>query len=255
MITACLNCQKSFKPTRSNKNNPQKYCCYICSVEYKSKPKIINKCLNCGKETTNPKVCSRSCNAINQNTGRVMSEETKDKIGKSLEGYWNNLSIDDKETLRKSRQKPRKKKLKPKCIVCGKDISKNKTCMCKECYLQSDIAQQVWAHGRKHYNKGYVFSPYSNREIYMMSGLEIRYARWLNENKINWTKPQPIKYTLDGKQRKYFPDFLLIDTDEIIEIKGYWWNTDKIKMKSVIEQNPSLKIKIFTNKELTDIGA
>lgn len=34
--------------------------------------------------------------------------------------------------------------------------------------------------------------------------------------------PKFISYELDGKTRKYHPDFLLVDSNVIIEIKGYW---------------------------------
>jgi len=62
----CLHCQLLFKPQRSNKNNPQKYCTINCAKE--SKKKIITKCLHCGDNTHNPKFCNSSCAASYNNT-------------------------------------------------------------------------------------------------------------------------------------------------------------------------------------------
>jgi hypothetical protein len=75
--------------------------------------------------------------------------------------------------------------------------------MCQSCYLESDHAVEAWGHFSKSYNKGYVFSPYADKNIYLLSGLEISYANWLNENNINWDKPKSIKYELGGKKRRY----------------------------------------------------
>jgi hypothetical protein len=99
-----------------------------------------------------------------------------------------------------------------------------------------------------------VFSLYANKEIYLLSGLEISYATWLNKNNIKWDKPKSISYQLNGKSKKYYPDFLLVDSNEIIEIKGYWWSGDKEKMLAVTTQNPNLDIKILTSKELNKLG-
>lgn len=46
-----------------------------------------NKCLQCGKETTNKKFCSSSCAATYNNSRRHLSEETKSKISNSIKKY------------------------------------------------------------------------------------------------------------------------------------------------------------------------
>jgi hypothetical protein len=84
-----------------------------------------------------------------------------------------------------------------------------------------------------------------------MSSLEIQYYNWLVDNSVKWCKPDTIKYVDDtGKSRWYKPDFYLIDTKEVIEIKGHYWNNDRIKMQLVIEQHPELTIRILMRKDL-----
>lgn len=47
-----------------------------------------------------------------------------------------------------------------------------------------------------------------------------------------------IEYVLDGRKRRYTPDFYLPDLDIWIEVKGYWWNADRAKMRAVCDQRP-----------------
>lgn len=64
-----------------------------------------NKCLNCGKETNNPKFCSRSCSAKFNNRLRLPpTENHKNKISETLKNI--------------NKNKPHKLY---KCKVCGKD--------------------------------------------------------------------------------------------------------------------------------------
>lgn len=44
----------------------------------------MRRCLNCGKETHNPKYCSCSCSITCRNRGRQQSEETRRKISQAL---------------------------------------------------------------------------------------------------------------------------------------------------------------------------
>jgi len=186
----------------------------------------------------------------------VQSTATRNKIANSIR---NKVVTDmQKEEIIKKRLVTYRKNngsAKCECAGCKKLIpKKNKHGMCMTCYLESDAAVKAWGHFSKSYKKGYVFSPYATKSIYLLSGLEIAYANWLNENNINWDKPISITYELNGKKKKYHPDFLLIDSNEIIEIKGYWWAGDREKMLAVTLQNPDVIIKVLTTKELEIIG-
>lgn len=59
---------------------------------------------------------------------------------------------------------------------------------------------------------------------------EVRVAKWLDSISIRWeSEANPSKYYWEGKTRKYFPDFYLIDYDVYIEVKGYRTERDLCK--------------------------
>lgn len=59
---------------------------------------------------------------------------------------------------------------------------------------------------------------------------ELAYVKYLDENSILWKRcKESFTYYFDGKNRKYTPDFYLIDTDEYVEIKGYKTEKDIAK--------------------------
>lgn len=59
---------------------------------------------------------------------------------------------------------------------------------------------------------------------------ELAYAKHLDSNKIRWIRNKDsFSYMFEGKERKYTPDFYLVDTDEYIEIKGYKTEKDIAK--------------------------
>lgn len=60
--------------------------------------------------------------------------------------------------------------------------------------------------------------------------------------KIDWCRHSPIKYVKDGQIKRYSPDFFLKEVNVAIEVKGYWWGTDKLKMRLVLEQNQNSNI-------------
>lgn len=82
---------------------------------------------------------------------------------------------------------------------------------------------------------------------------EKKVAEKLTELNIKWVKPTHnkdiIEYTIDNKVRRYTPDFYLPEYDQFLEIKGYYWNNDRLKMQAVIEQNPIIKIFIMRENE------
>ena len=59
-------------------------------------------------------------------------------------------------------------------------------------------------------------------------------AKRLNNLRIYWIKAKPIAYKSDII-RHYIPDFYLPLTNEYIEVKGRYTDTDKLKMKLVVE--------------------
>jgi len=197
------------------------------------------------------KYCSRKCA-----NSRVFSDETNIKRSLSNSRAHANMSDEKKRSaIQKRLQSIRLKVPKYVCLDCGKKIrQKNKHKRCQECYYKSDDCYISLSHYKNYQRKTVIDSLGNN--VFLMSSLEIKYHDWLVSNNIPWKKATSIRY-IDSTQKShwYRPDFHLIDSDEIIEIKGYFWNNDRIKMQWVIEQNPELKIKILTKKDLKFIGA
>lgn len=76
---------------------------------------------------------------------------------------------------------------------------------------------------------------------------ELIVAEWLDENKIEWTRPlESFEYFWNGKNRRYFPDFFLVNENLYLEVKGYERDRDLAKWKSV-KNLKVLKLKDIEN--------
>ena len=207
-----------------DRSNFKKKANYIIPIE--------KKCFNCNKifftKRNKAIFCSRKCKI-----GKPFNEESKIKLKKSLKIFWD--------------KKGRKQK---KCKICEKIISEvNKYDFCKNHWLESEEFKLVLGN-HKNYKKGYVYNKHSNTKEYLMSSLEFDYFNFLERKNIVWFKPKPIKYEKNGMTHLYFPDFYLPNTNEYIEIKGYWWSGDKQKMKLVQEQNKDVKIILLNTEKI-----
>lgn len=60
------------------------------------------------------------------------------------------------------------------------------------------------------------------------------------------------QYTLNGKARKYYPDFYLKDYDKYIEVKGYLTQATIDKMDAVLAQNKIELITLRSEKEIDE---
>lgn len=89
---------------------------------------------------------------------------------------------------------------------------------------------------------------YNGQKFY--GGWEVNYAKWLDENNIKWRKvKETFRYNFEGKERRYTPDFYLIDEQCYIEIKGYETEKDRAKWRDF-----PLKLKVLKGEELKELG-
>jgi hypothetical protein len=95
-----------------------------------------------------------------------------------------------------------------------------------------------------------------NKLVYLDSSWELSYAKYLDFNDIKWIRPKPLDWIdCDGKQHKYYPDFYLIDSDELIDIKNDYLislESTKDKIHRVESQN-GVTIKILSKNDLAGI--
>ena len=81
---------------------------------------------------------------------------------------------------------------------------------------------------------------------------EVAYAKYLDENKINWIRNKDsFTYTYNGKDRRYTPDFYLVDKDEYVEIKGYKTEKDDAKWSQFPKHRT---LTVLMKKELKALG-
>lgn len=91
--------------------------------------------------------------------------------------------------------------------------------------------------------------------VSMDSTWEVACARRLDALGIKWIRDSKMKlgYVTRGRRkRNYVPDFYLPELDLYIEVKGYWTDAAKHKMKDIIKRNPG---KICILESLVEINS
>jgi len=79
-------------------------------------------------------------------------------------------------------------------------------------------------------------------------------AQRLDELGVRWIRDNSLKLgyiTRGRRKRKYIPDFYLPDHDLYIEVKGYWTDAARHKMKDVQDRNP---VRILILESIADIA-
>jgi len=134
------------------------------------------------------------------------------------------------------------------CIKCGKIISLNNFYYglkrCKSCAHKGKLSARfgkLAPHGRGSYYK----------KIWMRSSYEIKYAKYLDKNRIKWLYESK---TFDLGDTTYTPDFYLSETNIYIEIKGWWRDKAKEKFKLFRRLYSDLNIKVLYKLDLIKLG-
>ncbi len=87
------------------------------------------------------------------------------------------------------------------------------------------------------------------KEIKIQGTWELKLAKFLDSIGIKWEKNRlGYKYLFEGKEKTYFPDFVLPDIDVYIEVKGYQTSKDDSKWS----QFPK-KLLIVKRKDINDL--
>lgn len=213
----------------------------------------MKQCPKCNSLHNKPGIfCSRKCA-----NSRVFSKESIEKKSLANKQWAKENPSTAKENMNRalSAWVAKKSYIPRYCSVCDKELDRNnKSGLCKKHFEESESKSEYIAR-RKNYERKRVFNKWTNSYVWLLSSLEIQYFEYLEKNNIEWVKPQHISYsTPDGKTHRYFPDFFLTKSNVYVEVKGYYWPTDKVKMKLVIEQNPTLDIKILFKEDIDNLG-
>ena len=198
-------------------------------------------CEKCGKVMTEKygsgRFCCRSCANSHQK-----SEQTKNKI--SIKARKNREVIKSKQLeLQKKSYYSNPKK----CVICNNIIPfehKNRKTCCETCYKKhlSKIAKKNKLGG---ITKGHGTGRGGNyKNIHCDSKYELIFLVYCIELNMNIERNFTffIYTDKDNKQHKYYPDFYFPDLDMFIEIKGYFQENTKYKIKAMAEQGIKHKV-------------
>lgn len=171
------------------------------------------KCIDCNKLITNKSIRCKSC---------------------SQKGELHSNYIDGR-TFRKI-----------PCKDCGKILSLSKYIYCKKC------SEKLYS-GRNHYQFGKQSKhgqTINYKGIYMRSSWEGIFANFLDNNNIKWLYESK---TFDLGDCTYTPDFYLPETEEYIEIKGWWRDDAKYKFELFKIFYPNEKIQVLMQKDFREL--
>lgn len=194
------------------------------------------KCPYCGKEYSKMGICTHIWRS---HTDKGRNHNSNFGYVKGTRTSWNKgLTKEKDERIKKN----------------GKNISKTLKKLYKEGKLEpnklSEQKRNEFSERMSKHNPGGKSPWYEINGIKVQGSWELKFAQLLNEYGVLWERPnKPFKYKKNNKIKRYTPDFYLPKYDLYFEIKGYWWGSDKEKMKLVIQQNKNLigKIKILRN--------
>ncbi len=131
------------------------------------------------------------------------------------------------------------RKIEHLCPICHNEIKRYNSKLCQRCYHKNKIS--VGSHYKRYYYKN----------IYFKSSYEYKYALYLDKNNIKW---QYEAKSFDLGNTSYRPDFYLSETDEWIEIKGWWRPDAKIKFDLFRAKFPNIKIIVLYKNDLIKEG-
>lgn len=208
--------------------------CIYCNKEYKNKNSLAQHEIRC-KLNPNKIDTSKSFNNGNRPAwNKGLTKETDDRIQKCSETYKINHKLGlhkDTSGINNSSSNPKvKEKISNTCLQKSKNGE-----------WHVSLAKNM------HYN-------YNGIDLH--GKWEVYYAKYLDENNINWIRNKDrFEYKYQNKKHYYTPDFYLVDTDEYIEIKGYSYNSgrDYAKWKQfpkdkkliVLKYNDLEKLNVF----------
>lgn len=210
-----------------------------CEINnYLKSPKLCTECRSAlSYNKKNNKFCSQTCSAVYNNRNRIQS------------GY--SASERQRASARKQAEKKRTERLaneltKPKftkvlpCKVCKSffPVIREETTCSVECRtsIWSNTAKNNSCMGGNKNTRAYGWytSPYAGK-VWLESSYELKVARELDSNHIDWSRPSYLPY---GDGKKYYADFLLTEQKIYLDPKNdYLITQDSQKINQVMLEN------------------
>lgn len=228
----CKNCQNPIQieydgSQSANAACNRKYCSIECGREYRKKHRtghsIELTCIHCGKtyhkpksQSKNSKFCSRKCQ--NTSYAAVASKQEERKCQKCGKKY--NIASTSRRkycSVACSSLGRRKAKRARKCKICKQAIKGEGKKFCsRACQYEGQSLGLVKSHsgGRAGYRRDLP-------KVRFRSSLEADYMRYCQHTSVRVEyAPKAFHIVIDGKDRRYTPDFYLPDADQYIEVKA-----------------------------------
>jgi hypothetical protein len=110
---------------------------------------------------------------------------------------------------------------------------------------------------KKLWSKRSIYETSEGKKVSMDSTWEVAMAKRLDDLGVRWVRDDTLKLsylTRGRRKRKYIPDFYLPEYDLYIEVKGYWTDAARHKMKDVQKRNPVKILIVESLSEISDVN-
>lgn len=150
-----------------------------------------------------------------------------------------------------SRGKPLNENQRKTLLECVKrpksEEHKKKLSESKKGKNNPNFGKKSKQHGKRHW-----FTCPDGKSVSMRSTWEVAFAEYLNEQNIKW-EYEPRTFILENGSA-YTPDFHLTETNEWIEVKGWFRDEHKEKLKTWQKEHPQEKLTLADRGYLQNLG-
>lgn len=194
------------------------------------------------------KFCGHSCSATYVNKRRDVKERHFSEAGKQRISKNNNrMYIERRNEYLKAPNT---------CNICTTNLSydnrNRKTCSdecLSELYSKRAIKNKKFGGNRN--NKAYGwYITVDGDKVWLESSYEYKVAKDLDTHNIRWIRPNPLSYKINGKSKRYYPDFYLIDYDVYLDPKNDFLIPRDRKKINIVENTHNVRVLILDKDNL-----
>jgi hypothetical protein len=196
----------------------------------------MKKCKNCGNDIVSKNsivFCGRSCSAIYNNKKRIHSESSKQKRSIAATNLWANGVYSHIEQFKRNR-------ITKTCISCGNEFETVQSNNYRACSIKcKNYAYENNLYDLKGKSGGYRKGSGRGKSgwykgVWCDSSYELAWVIYHIENNIPFERnKESFQYEYNGEIHLYYPDFRLKESNELVEIKGFYTEQTHVKLKSV----------------------
>lgn len=215
---------------------------------YMQSPKVCKQCLCTMEYNKRTNIfCSRSCSRTYSNLNNKIHDVTKIKISESISKI-NDIKLQQKQIDYKYNPKL--------CKQCNNSIPyelrKRNYCStsCRKQFRQYVASNISKIGGNKNRHSFWYISPTAGK-VYLESSYEFKVASELDLYGIRWIRPKHIPYTINNKQKRYFPDFYLSDFDVYLDPKNSFLAQQDAEKIKTVEQQHKIHVLVLDKNSLS----